>query len=78
MYRQRLAHGGSGFSASPVGADGRLFLSSEDGEVFVVKAGPAFELIARNAMNDPIMATPAIAGGLLIVRTEKHLVAIGR
>ena len=78
VYRQRLAHGGSGFSASPVGADGRLFLSSEDGEVFVVKAGPAFELIARNAMNDPIMATPAIAGGLLIVRTEKHLVAIGR
>ena len=43
-----------------------------------MKAGPAFELIARNAMDDPIMATPAIAGGLLIVRTEKRLVAIGR
>lgn len=78
VYRQRIAHGGSGFSASPVASDGRLFLPSEDGDVFVVKAGPTFELVARNAMGEPIMATPAIAGGLLIIRTEKQLVAIGR
>jgi outer membrane protein assembly factor BamB len=78
VYRQRLPHAGSGFSASPVASDGRIFLSSEDGDVFVVKAGPSFELLATNAMNEPIMATPAIAGSLLIVRTEKQLVAIGR
>jgi outer membrane protein assembly factor BamB len=78
IYRQRIPHGGSGFSASPVASDDRLFLSSEDGDVFVVRAGPAFELVARNAMGEPIMATPAIAGGLLIVRTERQLVAIGR
>ena len=78
VYRQRLPHAGSGFSASPVASDGRLFVSSEDGDVFVVKAGPAFELVATNKMTEPIMATPAIAGSLLIVRTEKQLVAIGR
>jgi outer membrane protein assembly factor BamB len=78
VYRQRLPHAGSGFSASPVASDGRIYLSSEDGDVFVVKAGPDFEQLAKNAMNEPIMATPAIAGTLLIVRTEKQLVAIGR
>jgi hypothetical protein len=78
IYRQRLPHAGSGFSASPVASDGRIFLASEDGDVFVVKAGPSFELLAKNAMNEPIMATPAIAGALLIVRSEKQLVAIGQ
>ena len=78
VYRQRLPHAGSGFSASPVASDGRLFVASEDGDVFVVKAGPSFALLATNAMQDPIMASPAIAGSLLIVRTEKQLVAIGR
>jgi outer membrane protein assembly factor BamB len=78
IYRQRLPHAGSGFSASPVASDGRLFLSSEDGDVFVVKAGATYELIATNAMGEPIMATPAIAGTRLLVRTEKQLVAIGR
>ena len=77
VYRQRIEHGGSGFSASPVASDGRLFLSGEDGDVFVVRAGRSFELVARNALGEPIMATPAIAGGLLLVRTEKRLVAIG-
>lgn len=78
IYRERIPHGGSGFSASPVASDGRLFLPSEDGDIFVVKAGPAFELMAKNAFGEPIMATPAIAGGMLLVRTEKQLVAIGR
>ena len=53
VYRQRLPHAGSGFSASPVASDGRLFVSSEDGDVFVVKAGPAFELVATNTMTEP-------------------------
>jgi outer membrane protein assembly factor BamB len=78
VYRQRIPHGGSGFSASPVASDGRLFLPGEDGDVFVVRAGPTFELIARNAFGEPIMATPAIAGGVMLVRTEKQLVAVGR
>ena len=40
VYRQRIPHSGSGFSASPVAADGRIYLSSEDGDIFVVRAGP--------------------------------------
>jgi outer membrane protein assembly factor BamB len=77
VYRQRISHGGSGFSASPVAADGRLFLSSEDGDIFVVSAGPQFALAGRFPMGEPLMATPAIAGGSLYIRGEKRLYAIG-
>jgi outer membrane protein assembly factor BamB len=77
QYLQRIQHGGSGFSSSPVAADGRLYFASEDGDVFVVKAGPAFELLATNTMSEVIMASPAISGGLLFIRTLGHLVAIG-
>jgi outer membrane protein assembly factor BamB len=76
IYRQRLEHQGSGFSASPVAADGRIYLSSEDGDIFVVRAGRSFELLGRHQMGEPLMATPAIAGQSLIVRGEKHLFAI--
>ena len=77
-YETRLPEVGSGFSASPVAADGKLYLSGEDGDVFVVKAGPQFELLARNPMGQPLMATPAIAGGMMLVRGERELFAIGR
>jgi outer membrane protein assembly factor BamB len=76
-YEQRLPEVTSGFSASPVASDGKLYLPSEDGEVLVVKAGPAFALVARNPMGQPLMATPAISGGMLLVRGERDLVAIG-
>lgn len=76
-YEERLPGVTSGFSASPVAADGKLYLSSEDGEVLVVKAGPAFALLARNPMGQALMATPAISGGMLLVRGERELVAIG-
>jgi outer membrane protein assembly factor BamB len=78
VYRQRVEHGGSGFSASPVAASGRIYLSSEDGDVFVIRAGGTFELLAKNPMGEPLMATPAIAGNTLFVRGEKHLFAIGK
>jgi outer membrane protein assembly factor BamB len=76
-YEQRLADVTSGFSASPVAADGKLYLPSEDGDVLVVKAGPSFGLVARNPMGQPLMATPAISGRLLLVRGERDLFAIG-
>jgi outer membrane protein assembly factor BamB len=78
VYRQRLAHRGSGFSASPVAADGRLYLSSEDGDIFVVRAGRGFELLGTFGVGEPVMATPAISGGMLLVRGEQHLLAIGQ
>jgi outer membrane protein assembly factor BamB len=77
-YEQRLPEITSGFSASPVAADGKLYLPSEDGEILIVKAGPSFVLLGRNPMGQPLMATPAISGGLLLVRGERDLVAIGR
>jgi len=77
IYRQRLDHRGSGFSASPVAADTRMYLSSEDGDIFVVQSGAEFKLLAKNAMGEPIMATPAIAGSTMYVRGEHQLFAVG-
>jgi outer membrane protein assembly factor BamB len=76
IYRERIPHQGSGFSGSPVASDGKIYLPSEDGDIFVVKAGPHFELLAKNEMGEPLMATPAIAGGVLLVRTQHRLWAI--
>jgi outer membrane protein assembly factor BamB len=78
VYRSRLLHKGSGFSASPVISDGRLYASSEDGDIFVVKTGPAFEVLAQNAMGEPLMATPAIAGRTMFVRGQRTLFAIAK
>jgi outer membrane protein assembly factor BamB len=73
IYQQRLP---TSFSASPVAADGKLYLSSEDGDVFVVKAGRQYELISRNTMNQPLMATPALTDGMLILRGENTIYAL--
>lgn len=70
VYRQRL---GTGFSASPVAADGRIYLASEDGDVFVVRAGREFEQLSRNAMHEPLFATPALSRDLLVVRGHSHV-----
>lgn len=78
IYRERLEHGGSGFSASPVAADGKLYMPSEDGDIFVVQTGRMFKVISKNPMGEPVMATPALTNGMMIVRGEKHLFAIGR
>ena len=61
FYRQRLPTVGSGFSASPVAADGKIYLSNEDGEMLVVAAGREFKHIATNSMGDLLMATPALS-----------------
>ena len=78
IYRQRVAHQGGGFSASPVAADGRIYLASEDGDMFVVKEGKDFELLATNPMGERLMATPALAGGRIFIRAEHSLFAVGR
>jgi outer membrane protein assembly factor BamB len=77
-YRQRLPLIGSGFSASPIAADGKIYLSNEDGEMLVVTAGPEFKHIATNSMDDLLMATPALSDGVMYVRTSASLIAIGR
>ncbi|MFA9454089.1 MAG: PQQ-binding-like beta-propeller repeat protein [Candidatus Aminicenantaceae bacterium] len=75
LYRGKLGEAAS-FSASGVAADGKLYLPSEQGDIFVVKAGKEFELLGSNAMHDILMATPAISEGILFIRSHHYLFAI--
>ena len=77
IYRTRIAVG-AGFSASPVAADGKIYLASEDGDVFVVRAGADYEMVARIEMGETLMATPAISDGLLVLRGRNTLFGVGR
>jgi outer membrane protein assembly factor BamB len=76
-FRGRVGVGGA-FSASPVGADGRLYIASEDGEVYVVSASPGLGQVAKNDMKEVIMATPAISDGLIVLRTLGHIYGVGQ
>jgi outer membrane protein assembly factor BamB len=76
-YQSRLGGGMTGFSSSPVAGDGKVYFPSEDGDVYVVKAGPTFELLAKNVMGAPNMASPAIVGGVIYFRTTTQVVAVG-
>jgi outer membrane protein assembly factor BamB len=78
VYRQRLTMVGNGFSASPVAADGKIYLSNEDGDMLVVKAGREFQELGINSMGELLMATPALSDGVMYVRTARSLFAIGR
>ena len=78
IYRQRLPKVGSGFSASPVAADGHIYLSSEDGDMLVIAAGREFRIVATNTMGELLMATPALSDGVMYVRSASSLFAIGK
>jgi outer membrane protein assembly factor BamB len=78
LYRQRLPVIGSGFSASPVAADGKIYLTNEDGEIIVVAAGPKFSHVATNTMGELLMATPALSDGVMYVRSASSLFAVGK
>jgi outer membrane protein assembly factor BamB len=78
IYRQRLPLVGSGYSASPVAADGKIYLTNEDGEMLVIAAGPEFKHIATNSIGETAMATPALSDGVMYVRGASTLFAIAR
>lgn len=78
LYRQRLPLVGSGFSASPVASDGKIYLSNEDGEILVITAGNKFAHLATNSLGELLMATPALSDGVMYVRSAASLFAIGR
>jgi outer membrane protein assembly factor BamB len=78
LYRQRLPVVGSGYSASPVAADGKIYLSGEDGDILVIAAGPEFKHLATSPMGEALMATPALSKGVMYVRSPGTLFAIGR
>jgi outer membrane protein assembly factor BamB len=64
------------FMASPVAFDGKILLTSEDGDTFVLKAGPTFEVLHTNSLAEPIFASPAISQGRIFIRGEKNLYCI--
>jgi hypothetical protein len=66
------------YSASPLLADGKLYITSEEGLTSVVKAGPAFEVLAENPLDDFTISSPAAASGQLYLRTKGFLYVIGK
>jgi outer membrane protein assembly factor BamB len=76
-FRERLSSAGIGFTASPVAADGKIYYTSEIGEIYIVRADKAFEALAVNAMGVECMATPAISEGIIYWRTRSGVVAVG-
>ena len=78
VYRKRISSGGANsFTASLVAADGRLYCTAENGEVCTIKAGPRFEVLARNQLDDYCLSTPAIASQTMLFRTRQYLIAVG-
>jgi len=75
VYQGRLGSGTSAFTASTIAADGKLYFTDEDGDVYVIKAG-TFETLATNSIGGIGMATPAVSEGVLYFRTSTGLLAI--
>jgi outer membrane protein assembly factor BamB len=73
--RQRVRSGT--YSGSPVVADGKIYVTNEDGMTVVVKAGPTFQVLAENDLDDYTLSSPAISDGQIFIRTSKFLYAIG-
>jgi outer membrane protein assembly factor BamB len=66
------------YSSSPVLADGKIYVTNEDGLTTVVAAGPKFAVVAENPLNDYVLSSPAISEGRIYIRTAQHLYAIGK
>ncbi len=77
VYQARFSAGGT-MTASPVAGGGHIYQGSEEGQLYVLAAGPAYRELAVHDFAEPLMATPALSQGLLLVRTPSRLVAIGQ
>ena len=76
IYGQQRIKPGT-YSGSPVLADGKIYVTNEDGLTTVVQAGPEFKVLAENPLNDYVLSSPAISDGRIYLRTSQHLYAIG-
>jgi outer membrane protein assembly factor BamB len=76
IYQKRIGGTGGSFSASLVAADGKIYCTSEDGDVYVIKAGPDYQELSKNPMGEVLMATPAVSDGLIIFRGLKNVIAV--
>lgn len=77
VYQERLGGGQTGFTASPVAGDGKIYFTSEDGDVWVLRTGRTFEVLAQNELGETFMSSPAIVGDQILFRARSHLFAIG-
>jgi outer membrane protein assembly factor BamB len=66
------------FTASPWAYNGKVFALSEDGDTYVFQAGSEFKVLGKNSLNEMSLATPAVAGGSLIIRTASKLYRISK
>jgi outer membrane protein assembly factor BamB len=66
------------FTASPVAANGKVYMLNENGETFVLKAGRVKDVLERNSLGERTLASPAISGGKLFIRSDEHLFCIGQ
>jgi hypothetical protein len=66
------------FFASPVAGDGKVYLASETGETFVLRAGREPRVLARNEVDERLIASPAISGGRIFLRSDGTLFAVGK
>ncbi len=73
VWRERI---GGDFSASPILAGGRIYFFNQDGKATVIKASPEYEVLAENELDEGLMASPAVSGNSLFVRTKTHLYRI--
>jgi outer membrane protein assembly factor BamB len=76
--RQRISVDSSGFTASPWAYNGKIFVLSEDGDTFVIQAGPEYKLLGKNTLDEMPLATPAVLRGSLIIRTYSKLYRISK
>jgi outer membrane protein assembly factor BamB len=74
VWQERV---GGGFSASPVAADGRIYLLDNNGDTTVIEAGPAYKVLAKNTLGEPTQASMAVSNGRIFIRTEKTLWCVG-
>lgn len=77
LYRARLGGAGGSYAASPIAADGRLYFTSEEGDTFVVRAGPEYAPVAENTVDRIVMASPAVSAGVMALRAIDRLYGIG-
>jgi outer membrane protein assembly factor BamB len=76
IFRSRIAPEASAFTASPWAYGGKVFLLSEEGNTFVIEAGEEYRLLGVNPLDEFALATPAIVGDRLLIRTQNHLYSI--
>ncbi len=78
IYKARVGGGGQTFSSSPLASDGRIYMLSEDGDTFVIRAGDTYDEIAKNSLAEMSLATPAPGADGLFIRTQTKLYRITR